>query len=49
MPTSLTSHYNDVWAGYIRMVCLAVILLRGGMELEFEGKGIIVVLLTLIP
>lgn len=49
MPNSLTEHYNDIWAGYIRMVCLGVILLRGGMELEFAGKGITVVLLTLLP
>ena len=49
MPASLTDHYNEIWAGYIRMTCLGVILLRGGMELEFEGKGITVVLLTLVP
>ena len=49
LPTDLTEHYNDIWAGYIRMVCLGVILLRGGMELEFAGKGITVVLLTLVP
>ena len=49
LPTSFTDDYNDVWAGYIRMVCLGVILLRGGLELEFKGKGITVVLLTLTP
>ena len=49
LPESLNEHYNEIWAGYIRMTCLGVILLRGGMELEFEGKGITVVLLTLIP
>lgn len=41
--------YDDQWASYIRMMCLAVILLRGGMELEFAGKGLGVILLTSIP
>lgn len=42
-------HYPEVWAGWIRSVCLSIILLRGGMELDFEGKGLTVVLLTLCP
>ena len=41
--------YNDVWASYIRMYCLMVILLRGGLELGFKGKGIIVFLYTFVP
>jgi NhaP-type Na+/H+ or K+/H+ antiporter len=31
------------------VICLSVILLRGGMELDFKGKGLTVVLLTLCP
>lgn len=42
-------HYPSYYATWIRSVCLSVILLRGGMELDFEGKGLIVVLLTLVP
>ena len=42
-------HYPEEYAGWIRSICLSIILLRGGMELEFEGKGLTVVLLTLIP
>jgi NhaP-type Na+/H+ or K+/H+ antiporter len=45
----LMEDYNDEWANYIRQVCLSVILLRGGLELDFEGKGLIVLLLTLLP
>jgi hypothetical protein len=41
--------YNDKWAGYIRQVCLSVILLRGGLELDFKGQGMTVLLLTLMP
>ena len=41
--------YNDLWASYIRIVCLMVILLRGGIELSFRGKGIIVFLYTFVP
>lgn len=43
------NNYNDHWAVYIRMCCLMTILLRGGLELEFRGKGLIVVLLTFVP
>ena len=42
-------HYPEFYAGWIRAVCLSIILLRGGMELDFTGKGLIVVLLTLVP
>lgn len=43
------TEYNDEWATYLRMVCLSVILTRGGLELEFKNKGMTVVFLTLIP
>ena len=42
-------HYPEYIAGWIRSVCLSIILLRGGMELDFAGKGLTVVLLTLCP
>jgi solute carrier family 9B (sodium/hydrogen exchanger), member 1/2 len=42
-------NYPVVWADWIRQICLSIILLRGGMELEFEGKGLTVILLTLCP
>ena len=42
-------HYPDNTASWIRMVCLSIILLRGGLELDFKGKGLTVVLLTLLP
>lgn len=43
------NNYPDITAGYIRVICLSVILLRGGMELDFKGKGLTVVLMTLTP
>ena len=42
-------HYPEVTASWIRIVCLSIILLRGGMELDFAGKGLTVVLLTICP
>ena len=42
-------HYPEEIAGWVRNVCLSIILLRGGMELDFKGKGLTVVLLTLVP
>lgn len=42
-------HYPEPVAYWLRNVCLSVILLRGGMELDFAGKGLTVVLLTFVP
>jgi hypothetical protein len=42
-------NYNDDWGKNIRMVCLVIILTRGGMELSFKGKGFTVILLTITP
>jgi len=41
--------YSEYWADWIRQVCLCVILMMGGLELEFAGKGLTVVLLTFGP
>lgn len=35
----LMEDYNSKWSEYIRMVCLTVILLRGGMHIDFKDKG----------
>ena len=47
--TSYMEHYPEYYAGWIRSICLSIILMRGGMELDFKGKGLTVVLLTLCP
>jgi hypothetical protein len=41
--------YNNAWAQWIRTCCLAVLLVRGGMNVSFAGKGLIVLLMTFIP
>ena len=41
--------YNNVWAQWIRMFCLAVLLVRGGLQISFAGKGILVLLLSFVP
>jgi hypothetical protein len=46
---SYMDNYNDDWGGQIRMVCLVVILTRGGMELSFKGKGFTIIFLTCAP
>ena len=48
-PQDVMEHYPNEWAEWIRTVCLSIILMRGGLELDFTDKGIIVVLLTLVP
>ena len=47
--TEYMEHYPEPIAAWVRSVCLSIILLRGGMELDFNGKGLLVVLLTLCP
>ncbi len=44
-------NFNDQWGTYIRMICLSVILLEGGMELEFSSEGALtmIILMTFIP
>jgi len=42
-------HYPEELSSWIRLICLSIILLRGGLELSFAGKGLTMVLLTLFP
>lgn len=42
-------HYPVALASILRIVCLSIILMRGGLELDFHGKGLTMVLLTLCP
>lgn len=42
-------HYPEILAGKVRSICLSLILLRGAMELEFAGKGLTVLLLSIGP
>ena len=41
--------YYEPWADWVRQVCLSTILMMGGLELEFAGKGLTVILLTVAP
>jgi NhaP-type Na+/H+ or K+/H+ antiporter len=45
----IEQNFPDVWTGWIRIVCLCHLLLRGGMEISFKGQGIIVLLLAVGP
>ena len=42
-------HYPTIWADWIRQLSLSIILMRGGLELEFKGKGLTVLMLTIFP
>lgn len=44
-----SEHYNSYWADWIRQICLSIILMRGGLELEFNGIGLTIFLLTVCP
>jgi hypothetical protein len=37
------------WAYFIRMICLCLLLLRGGLNITFRGQGITVVLIAFVP
>ena len=41
--------YNNAWAQWVRTCCLAILLVRGGMNVSFTGKGILVVVMTFVP
>ena len=41
--------YNNEWAQWLRSCCLAILLTRGGLQVSFSGKGIIVVFLSFVP
>jgi NhaP-type Na+/H+ or K+/H+ antiporter len=41
--------FNNKWAQWLRTCCLGIILTRGGMNITFRGKGIIVALMALVP
>jgi NhaP-type Na+/H+ or K+/H+ antiporter len=41
--------YPDKYAGEIRSICLSIILMRGGMTIDFTGKGLKVVILCIFP
>ena len=45
----MDDNYNDKWGEWVREIALTIILLRGGLELEFQGLGKTVVLLTVVP
>jgi NhaP-type Na+/H+ or K+/H+ antiporter len=49
LPFDWMQYYPETMASYIRMETLAIILMIGGLELDFAGKGLTVVLLTLCP
>mmetsp|Transcript_14326 Transcript_14326/g.24378 ORF Transcript_14326/g.24378 Transcript_14326/m.24378 type:complete len:96 (+) Transcript_14326:134-421(+) len=41
--------YPDEWAFWIRQICLSIILMMGGLEISFKGKGTLVFLITVCP
>jgi hypothetical protein len=45
----LTDVYPEVWADWMRQLCLSFILMRGGLELRFKKNGIVVIFFALIP
>lgn len=44
-----TDLYPDIWADWARQLCLSFILMRGGLQLDFSGHGIVVIFFTLLP
>ncbi len=41
--------YNNEWAQWLRSCCLAILLTKGGLQVSFSGKGIVVVFLSIVP
>lgn len=47
--STIKNAYPEPWAAYLRACLLAMLLVRGGLNVTFTGKGFIVVLLSLLP
>ena len=43
------NHYPNEAGDWIRALALSLILMRGGHELEFRGKGLLVIVFTILP
>lgn len=41
--------YPAPWTSWIRGFCLCILLIRGGLQVSFAGKGLIVVLMSFVP
>jgi NhaP-type Na+/H+ or K+/H+ antiporter len=41
--------YSEKWAATIREICLTLLLIRGGLAISFKGKGLLVLILTVVP
>jgi hypothetical protein len=46
---SCTAAFPDNWANTIRNICLCILLLRGGLAITFADKGLIVLVIAIIP
>jgi hypothetical protein len=46
---SVMEAYPAPWTSYIRGFCLSILLIRGGLQVSFRGKGLTVVLLSVVP
>lgn len=42
-------YYQEKWASMIREICLTLLLIRGGLAISFNGKGLLILVLTVIP
>ena len=41
--------WPSLWSSYIRSIALCFLLMRGGMQVTFQGKGLQVVMLSFLP
>lgn len=41
--------WPDLWSSYIKSISLSFLLIRGGLQVSFSGKGILLLLMIVIP
>lgn len=41
--------YKEAWGGYLREVCVCILLMRGGLLINIKGKGLTLFLLSWVP
>ena len=49
LPASMTAPYPTYFTKFIRGFCLCILLIRGGLQVSFTGKGLVVLFLSTLP
>lgn len=46
---SATKDFPKEWASFIKSICLGILLIRGGLQVTFKGKSMLLLVMTALP